>query len=203
MVIHQSIPSASNVFVNQPSTSSASVVIDESLNVKSNIFPHAIRRGLNKTEGPIYNEKGFLYGLQQGMSHQSLGTSVFESIQQLSAELSAPVELSAADISLSALYLHELHHRQVCMTLIFSINNFYPRYQNDSETFNFPSKLQIQRRGYDEMATKSIWQRNPVQELATLPEIRQERAPLLLHQDSSIRNSKESKYDLNAHLNSI
>lgn len=42
------------------------------------------------------------------------------------------------------------------------------------------------------MATKSIWQRSPAQELATLPEVRQERVPLLLHQDSSLRKNRES-----------
>lgn len=42
------------------------------------------------------------------------------------------------------------------------------------------------------MATQSIWQRSPVQELETLPEVRQERAPLLRHQDSSIRSTHDS-----------
>ncbi|XP_054011794.1 autophagy-related protein 9A isoform X1 [Hylaeus anthracinus] len=173
MVNQVSIPSASNVFVNQPGTSAASVVVDESLSMKSDMLSHAIRRGLSKAEGPIHNEKGFLYGLQQGISNQSLGASVFGSGHELSAELTVPLELTAADMSLSTLYLHELHHRQ------------------------------IKRRGIQEMGTRSIWQRSPVQELATLPEVRQERAPLLLHQDSSIRNSKESTYDLNTHWDSI
>lgn len=53
------------------------------------------------------------------------------------------------------------------------------------------------------MAARSVWQRSPVQELATLPEVRQERAPLLLHQDSSIRNNREFKYNVNTHLGSI
>lgn len=61
---------------------------------------------------------------------------------------------------------------------------------------------QVRRRGYQELL-KSIWQRSPVQELATLPEIRQERAPLLLHQDSSRRNNREFKYEINTHLDSI
>lgn len=51
----------------------------------------------------------------------------------------------------------------------------------------FVDKFQVRRRGYHEVATRSIWQPGPVQELATLPEVKQERAPLLLHQDSSIR----------------
>ncbi|KZC08899.1 PREDICTED: autophagy-related protein 9A [Dufourea novaeangliae] len=174
MVNHLSVPSASNVFVNQPCTSTgASVMADQSLSMKSDLLSHAVRRGLSKAEGPIHNEKGFLYGLQQGMSNQSLGASVFGSGHELSTELSVPVELTAVDMSLSTLYLHELHHRQ------------------------------IQRRGYQEMATRSIWQRSPVQELASLPEVRQERAPLLLHQDSSIRNNRETNYNLNPHLDSI
>lgn len=64
-------------------------------------------------------------------------------------------------------------------------------------------QLQVRRRGYQEMAARSVWQRSPVQELATLPEVRQERAPLLLHQDSSIRNNREFKYNVNTHLGSI
>lgn len=42
------------------------------------------------------------------------------------------------------------------------------------------------------MATRSIWQGSPAQELAALPEVRQERVPLLLHQDSSLRKNRES-----------
>lgn len=42
------------------------------------------------------------------------------------------------------------------------------------------------------MATRSLWQRSPVQELSTLSEVRQERAPLLQHQDSSIRSTRDS-----------
>ncbi|XP_015116924.1 autophagy-related protein 9A isoform X2 [Diachasma alloeum] len=121
-----------------------------------------VRKGMSKAEGPLHCERGLLYELQQGISNQSLGASVFGSGQELTADLSVPVELTAADMSLSTLYLHELHHRQV------------------------------RRRGYHEMATRSIWQRSPVQELATLPEVRQERAPLLRHQDSSIRTPRDS-----------
>ncbi|KAK2581383.1 hypothetical protein KPH14_005067 [Odynerus spinipes] len=164
MINHVSVPSMSNVFTNQAGMSATSVPIDESLSAsqRSDAVAHPVRRGLRKAEGPLHNEKGFLYGLQQGMSNQSLGASVFGSGHELATDLSVPVELTAADMSLSTLYLHELHHRQV------------------------------RRRGYQEMATRSIWQRSPVQELATLPEVRQERAPLLLHQDSSIRNNRES-----------
>ncbi|XP_076683763.1 autophagy-related protein 9 isoform X3 [Andrena cerasifolii] len=172
MVNHFSAPTASDMFVTQPGTS-ASVAVDESLSLKSELMPRAVRRGLSKAEGPIHNEKGFLYGLQQGMSNQSLGASVFGSGQELPTDLSVPLELTAADISLSTLYLHELHHRQV------------------------------KRYGYQETTSRSIWQRSPVQELATLPEHRQERAPLLLHQDSSVRDNTEPTYNANAHLDSI
>lgn len=115
MVNQFSAPTASDMFATQPGTS-ASVAVDESLSLKSELMPRAVRRGLSKAEGPIHNEKGFLYELQQGMSNQSLGASVFGSGQELPTDLSVPLELTAADISLSTLYLHELHHRQVYST---------------------------------------------------------------------------------------
>lgn len=154
-----SVPSMSNIFTNQPGTSATSITIDQSFATKSNVQ----RRGLTKTEGPLHNDRGFLYDLQQGISNQSLGASVFGSghsyVIETYTDPYVPTELIAADMSLSTLYLHELHHRQV------------------------------RRRGYQEMATRSIWQRSPIQELATLPEVRQERIPLLLHQDSSLRKN--------------
>ncbi|XP_078042423.1 autophagy-related protein 9 isoform X2 [Augochlora pura] len=167
MINHLSMPSASNVFVNHPGPSSMSRTSDEGLlSMQSDMFPHTIRHGSSKVEGPIYNEKGFLSELQEQ-------STIFGISQDFSTDLTVPLETIAVDMSLSTLYLHELHHRQ------------------------------IKRRGYQEMATKSIWQRSPVQELVTLPEVRQERAPLLMHQDSSIRNNRESKYSLNPHLDSI
>ncbi|KAL0105691.1 hypothetical protein PUN28_015870 [Cardiocondyla obscurior] len=156
-----SVPSTSNIFTNQPGTSATSVTLDQSS------AGNVLRRGLTKAEGPLHNDKGFLYDLQQGISNQSLGASVFGSghsyvMDREYTDSHVPSELTAADMSLSTLYLHELHHRQV------------------------------KRRGYQEMATRSIWQPSPVQELATLPEVRQERVPLLLHQDSSLRKNRES-----------
>ncbi|XP_077282174.1 autophagy-related protein 9 [Temnothorax americanus] len=157
-----SVPSMSNIFTNQPGTSATSVGVDQSFATKSTV----LRRGVSRTEGPLHNDKGFLYDLQQGISNQSLGASVFGSghsyVMETHTDPYVPTELTAADMSLSTLYLHELHHRQV------------------------------RRRGYQEMATRSIWQRSPVQELASLPEVRQERIPLLLHQDSSLRKNRES-----------
>ncbi|EZA55900.1 Autophagy-related protein 9A [Ooceraea biroi] len=157
-----SVPSMSNIFTNQPGTSTTRSISDSQSRSQSK----SRCRGLSKTEGPLHNERGFLYDLQQGISNQSLGASVFGSghscVVEMNAEQYVPAELTAADMSLSTLYLHELHHRQV------------------------------RRRGYQEMATRSIWQRSPVQELAALPEVRQERVPLLLHQDSSLRKPRES-----------
>ncbi|XP_014469719.1 PREDICTED: autophagy-related protein 9A [Dinoponera quadriceps] len=157
-----SVPSMSNIFANQPGTSGGSVGVDQSLSTRSDILSCVVHHGLRRAEGPLHNERGFLYGLQQVISNQSLGASVFEPGHEVSTDLSVPTELTAADMSLSTLYLHELHHRQV------------------------------RRRGYQEIATRNIWPRSPAQELATLPEVRQERIPLLSHQDSSLRRNQES-----------
>lgn len=112
MINPASGPSTSTMFTNQPCTSVCTSG-NEMLNMKSDIFPHAVQCGLSKAEGPVHNEKGLLYGLQQEISNQSLGASVFVSSHEFSTDLSIPVELIAADMSLSTLYLHELHHRQV------------------------------------------------------------------------------------------
>lgn len=157
-----SVPNISNAMSNQAGTSSStSMGGDETCSGRS-IPPRTFMGRLHKAEGPLHSDKGLLYSLQQGLSNQSLGASVFGSGQDLVSDLTVPIEMTAADMSLSTLYLHELHHRQV------------------------------RRRGYHEVATRSIWQPAPVQELATLPEVKQERAPLLLHQDSSIRNKRDS-----------
>lgn len=144
------------------------------------LSPAAVRGGLSRAEGPLHSERGLLHSLHQGLSNQSLGASVFGSGQEFPADVSVPVELTAADMSLSTLYLHELHHRQVSSgeMVLGSLPGW----------FLICGLFQIRRRGYQEMATRSIWQRSPVQELATLPEVRQERAPLLRHGDSSVRN---------------
>ncbi|KAJ9595907.1 hypothetical protein L9F63_012926, partial [Diploptera punctata] len=72
----------------------------------------AVRGGLSHAEGPGHSsEKGLLYALQQGFPVNSLGASVFgqgmDIIQQ-----NQPLE-TAAEMSLSAIYLHELHSRQM------------------------------------------------------------------------------------------
>lgn len=108
-----SVPSMSNIFTNQPGTSGASVGVDQSLSTRSDALSCAVHHGLRRAEGPLHNDRGFLYGLQQVISNQSLGASVFEPGHEVSTDLSVPTELTAADMSLSTLYLHELHHRQV------------------------------------------------------------------------------------------
>lgn len=110
---HMSVPSMSNVFANHPAMGSTSVGIDPSASNRSDLQSSVVRRGMSKAEGPLHNERGLLYGLQHGISNQSLGASVFGSGQELTSDLSVPTELTAADMSLSTLYLHELHHRQV------------------------------------------------------------------------------------------
>lgn len=118
MVNQASVPSMSNIFTNLPGTSATSVGVDQSLSTKSDVLSRVVHRGLRKTEGPLHNERGFLYGLQQGISNQSLGASVFGSGHEVSTDLAVP-ELTAADMSLSTLYLHELHHRQVSAFIYF------------------------------------------------------------------------------------
>ena len=108
-----SVPSTSNVMSKQGGTSTTSVGVDESCGIKSSVQPRTFMGCLHKTEGPLHCDKGLLYSLQQGLSNQSLGASVFGSGQELVSDLTAPIELTAADMSLSTLYLHELHHRQV------------------------------------------------------------------------------------------
>lgn len=90
--------------------------------------PPAMRGGLNRAEGPLLHpERGLLYSPnRQGLS---MGASVFGPAGDVAAAvggggggaagpedllLLAPgAEGAAADMSLSALYLHEVHHRLV------------------------------------------------------------------------------------------
>lgn len=90
---------------------------------RGDVSQHMVRRGLNRAEGPPHNEKSFLYGLQQqGQTNQSLGASLFVSGNEFAQDLSVPIELTAADMSLSTLYLHELHHRQVRVSFFTQFN---------------------------------------------------------------------------------
>ncbi|PSN50994.1 Autophagy-related protein 9A [Blattella germanica] len=69
------------------------------------------RGGVSRAEGPIHpTEKGLLYALQR-LPANSLGASVFG--QGNFAQANKPVETVAPDMSISALYLHELHNYQV------------------------------------------------------------------------------------------
>lgn len=111
VVNHVSVPSMSNVFGNQ-SAATTSIGADASNN-RSDCLSSFVRKGMTKAEGLLHNERGLLYGLQQGISNQSLGASVFGSGQELTPDFSVPIEFTAADMSLSTLYLHELHHKQV------------------------------------------------------------------------------------------
>jgi autophagy-related protein 9 len=54
----------------------------------------------------------FLFSMQHGLPTNSLGVSVFGPGPDMAPEAD-PLEFTAADMSLSTLYLHELHHRQV------------------------------------------------------------------------------------------
>lgn len=117
-----SVPNMSNIFINQPGTSATSIGVDQSFATST-----VLRRGVSKTEGPLHNDKGFLYDLQQGISNQSLGASVFGSghVMEMHTDPYVPTELTAADMSLSTLYLHELHHKQVStLTYFRDITNF-------------------------------------------------------------------------------
>jgi hypothetical protein len=67
-----------------------------------------------------------LCSLQQGLPSNSLGASVFGPVPDVAPETD-PLEFTATDMSLSTLYLHELHHRQVsgkflclCFLLVLS-----------------------------------------------------------------------------------
>ena len=84
-----------------------------------------VRRGVNRAEGPLHTgERSLLYGLQQvtGLSNQSMGVSELNSGHpDICTEATGSVELTTVDMSLSTLYLHELHHRQVRFNLKFNI----------------------------------------------------------------------------------
>lgn len=121
VVNHVSVPSMSNIFANQ-SAATTSADADLSGN-RSDCMSSLVKRGMTKAEGPLHNERGLLYGLQQGISNQSLGASVFGSGQKLTPDFSVPIEFTAADMSLSTLYLHELHHKQVNIYIYFYILN--------------------------------------------------------------------------------
>ncbi|PNF28200.1 Autophagy-related protein 9A [Cryptotermes secundus] len=110
-----------------------------------------VRGGLSRAEGPIHSsERGLLYSLQQGLPSSSLAASVFAPVPDMAPETD-PLEFTAADMSLSTLYLHELHHRQV------------------------------RRRGYQESSlNRSAWQR-PHQDMPGIRELGDESGELTRH----------------------
>ncbi len=61
---------------------------------------------------PSYLMVLILFSLQQGFATSSLGASVFGQWSSMAPEMD-PLEYTAADMTLSTLYLHELHRRQV------------------------------------------------------------------------------------------
>lgn len=72
-----------------------------------------VRNGLSHAEGPGHSsERGLLYALQQGFPANSLGASVFGQGVDITQD-TEPLEAAAAEMSLSAIYLHELHNRQM------------------------------------------------------------------------------------------
>nr|CAD7453425.1 unnamed protein product [Timema tahoe] len=120
--------------------------------------PSTVRGGLSRAEGPLNSDRGLLYSLHQSTRNNSLGASVFGCGGELTPDPDT-LELTAADMSLSTLYLHELHHRHV------------------------------HRRGYQESSiNRSLWQR-PHQDMPGIRELgdeigetqrRAEKTPLLL-----------------------
>nr|CAD7423592.1 unnamed protein product [Timema monikensis] len=120
--------------------------------------PSTVRGGLSRAEGPLNSDRGLLYSLHQSTRNNSLGASVFGCGGELAPDPDT-LELTAADMSLSTLYLHELHHRHV------------------------------HRRGYQESSiNRSLWQR-PHQDMPGIRELgdesgetqrRAEKTPLLL-----------------------
>lgn len=67
-----------------------------------------------------------LFSLQQGLPTNSVGNSMFGTGPDMVPETD-PLEFTAADMSLSTLYLHELHHRQVLeIQMPPVLTGFYP-----------------------------------------------------------------------------
>ncbi|GFG31895.1 hypothetical protein Cfor_04514, partial [Coptotermes formosanus] len=116
-----------------------------------------LKKMMEVAERPSYLMVVIILSLQQGFAPNSLGTSMFGQRSSMAPEMD-PLEFTAADMSLSTLYLHELHRRQV------------------------------RRRGYQESGlNRSVWQR-PHQDMPGIRELgdesgdmtrRAERTPLL------------------------
>ncbi|XP_023245456.1 autophagy-related protein 9A [Copidosoma floridanum] len=125
--------------------------------------PKVIRKGASRAEGPLYTgERSLLLGLQHltGASSLSFSVSAIASVLQNRETTTSALEFTTIDMSLSTLYLHELHHKYVEKKPLPNLR------ASSGESF----------------------QRSPRQQLEALPEFGRERAPLLYHPDSSIKN---------------
>lgn len=69
----------------------------------------------SRAEGPIGSDRPFHYGSHVGVSNPSLGASLVGQGQTGDNNFvpAESVDLTVTDMSLSTLYLHELHHRQL------------------------------------------------------------------------------------------
>ncbi|KAJ9594868.1 hypothetical protein L9F63_013829 [Diploptera punctata] len=67
-----------------------------------------VRVRTSRIEGPLVPERGLIYSLQQPGA--SLGASVFGEGREMHQDT---LEMTAADMNLSTLYLHNLHHQNV------------------------------------------------------------------------------------------
>ncbi|KAG8236438.1 hypothetical protein J437_LFUL016965 [Ladona fulva] len=92
-----------------------------------------VRKGLSRTEGPLQSSDGRSLLLSL---HQVRGTPLAQSVYGLEGSSPSAIipglspqgpwipevvpELTVADMSLGTLYLHELHHRQVCLALSYA-----------------------------------------------------------------------------------
>ncbi|GLV38783.1 Autophagy-related 9 [Carabus blaptoides fortunei] len=81
----------------------------------SHLQRSAVKGGLNRAEGPIFNDNGLLHSLHQSMAPPSMGASIFgpSSLIPTGPDDVVPLEYTAADMSLSTLYLHALHQQRV------------------------------------------------------------------------------------------
>lgn len=75
--------------------------------------PSTVHMRSSRAEGPIGSERPLPYGSHVGVSNPSLGASLVGQTGDNSFIPTESVDLTVTDMSLSTLYLHELHHRQL------------------------------------------------------------------------------------------
>ena len=95
-----------NEMSNQAGTSTTYMYGGESSCIKSRVFPRPLIGHINKSEGPLYSDNELLSNQYQGLSHPSLGASLFGSGHF--SEFSTPINMAT-----STLVLHDLHQSQV------------------------------------------------------------------------------------------